>query len=84
MSVLRSVSPIHIEYLRNMGVGASMSVAVLDFMPEYRKMIACDGIAVWSEGETTLDGETPGENEVKDLVAFINRTSPGRNFPPPR
>lgn len=26
MSVLRSVSPIHIEYLRNMGVAASMSV----------------------------------------------------------
>ena len=25
--------------------------AVLDFMPEYRKMIACDGIAVWSEEE---------------------------------
>jgi light-regulated signal transduction histidine kinase (bacteriophytochrome)/CheY-like chemotaxis protein len=28
-SVLRSVSPIHIEYLRNMGVRASMSVSVL-------------------------------------------------------
>jgi light-regulated signal transduction histidine kinase (bacteriophytochrome) len=29
MSVLRSVSPIHIEYLSNMGVGASMSVSIL-------------------------------------------------------
>jgi two-component system, chemotaxis family, sensor kinase Cph1 len=29
MSVLRSVSPIHIEYLRNMQVGASMSVSIL-------------------------------------------------------
>ncbi len=29
MSVLRSVSPIHIEYLQNMGVDASMSVSVL-------------------------------------------------------
>lgn len=29
LSVLRSVSPIHIEYLRNMGVRASMSVSVL-------------------------------------------------------
>lgn len=29
MSVLRSVSPIHIEYLRNMGVCASMSVSIL-------------------------------------------------------
>ena len=28
-SVLRSVSPIHIEYLKNMGVGASMSVSVI-------------------------------------------------------
>jgi light-regulated signal transduction histidine kinase (bacteriophytochrome)/CheY-like chemotaxis protein len=29
MSVLRSVSPIHIEYLKNMGVAASMSVSIL-------------------------------------------------------
>ena len=153
MSVLRSVSPIHIEYLQNMGVGASMSVsilregklwglfachhysahqlsfekrtaselfgqmfswilegreredqmayearahqiqerlmetaaahahssrAIIDFIGEYRKMIACDGIAVWSEGGITLEGETPTENEVKDLIGFINRTSPGR------
>ncbi len=28
-SVLRSVSPIHIEYLKNMGVGASMSISLL-------------------------------------------------------
>lgn len=28
-AVLRSVSPIHIEYLRNMGVGASMSISLL-------------------------------------------------------
>lgn len=155
MSVLRSVSPIHIEYLCNMGVGASMSVsilrdgklwglfachhysprhlsferrtaaelfgqmvswiiegrereddvayeakahqiqerlmetaathahskrAVIDFIPDYRRMIACDGVAVWSEGEVTLNGETPTEKEVKDLVDFINRTSPGRIF----
>src|SRR5262249_56467189 len=29
LSVLRSVSLIHFEYLRNMGVGASMSVSIL-------------------------------------------------------
>lgn len=29
MSVVRGVSPIHIEYLQNMGVGASMSVSIL-------------------------------------------------------
>jgi light-regulated signal transduction histidine kinase (bacteriophytochrome) len=28
-SMLRSVSPIHIEYLKNMGVGASMSVSII-------------------------------------------------------
>ncbi len=153
MSVLRSVSPIHIEYLQNMGVGASMSVSILrdgalwglfachhysprhisferrtaaelfgqmfswilenrerdadigyesrahqiqermmevaashahssgaiaDFVADYRKMIECDGIAVWSDGHITLAGETPVEAEVMDLIAFINRTTPGR------
>ena len=34
-ALLRSVSPIHLEYLRNMGVGAAMSVSIL-----------CDG-ALW-------------------------------------
>ncbi|MDY6781277.1 MAG: ATP-binding protein [Cyanobacteriota bacterium] len=29
-AVLRSVSPIHVEYLRNMGVTASMSISLLD------------------------------------------------------
>lgn len=29
MSVLRAVSPIHIEYLSNMGVGASMSISIV-------------------------------------------------------
>ena len=51
---------------------------IADFIADYRKMIACDGIAVWSDGHITLSGETPTESEVKDLVAFINRTSPGR------
>src|ERR1700742_1390549 len=51
---------------------------ITEFIADYRKMIECDGIAVWSEGEITLEGETPTESEVKDLVNFINRTSPGR------
>lgn len=29
LSTLRSVSPIHIEYLKNMGVGASMSISII-------------------------------------------------------
>jgi len=29
LSVLRSVSPIHIEYLKNMGVGASLSISIV-------------------------------------------------------
>ena len=153
MSVLRAVSSIHIEYLRNMGVSASMSVSILrdgalwglfachhysprhisferrtaaelfgqmfswilenreretdigyetrahqiqermmevaashahsrgaivDFIADYRKMIECDGVAVWSDGHITLAGETPTEAEVMDLIAFVNRTTPGR------
>jgi len=153
MSVLRSVSPIHIEYLKNMGVDASMSVSILregklwglfachhydarhlsferrtaaelfgqmfswilesrerevdvayearahqvqekllevaashahsrgaiaDFIADYRAMIDCDGIAVWSDGHLTLSGDTPVEEEVMELIGFINRTSPGR------
>src|ERR1700743_1000395 len=52
--------------------------SVIDFIGDYRKMIACDGIAVWSERGITLEGATPTESEVKELVGFINRTSPGR------
>ena len=29
MSVLRSISPVHVEYLRNMGVAASMSISII-------------------------------------------------------
>lgn len=29
LSTLRSVSPIHVEYLRNMGVGASLSISII-------------------------------------------------------
>ncbi|NNM28720.1 MAG: GAF domain-containing protein, partial [Akkermansiaceae bacterium] len=39
-SVLRSVSPIHIEYLKNMGVRSSMSISLLD-QDELCGLIAC-------------------------------------------
>lgn len=39
-SRLRSVSPIHLEYLRNMGVGASMSISVI-VNSELWGLIAC-------------------------------------------
>lgn len=39
-STLRSVSPIHIEYLRNMGVSASMSISLLD-RGELWGLVAC-------------------------------------------
>ena len=35
--------------------------AIADFIGDFRKMIACDGVAVWSDGEITLSGETPTE-----------------------
>ncbi len=40
LSVLRSVSPIHIEYLRNMGVAASMSISII-VEGELWGLIAC-------------------------------------------
>jgi light-regulated signal transduction histidine kinase (bacteriophytochrome) len=40
LSVLRSVSPIHIEYLRNMGVRASMSISII-LEGELWGLIAC-------------------------------------------
>ncbi len=40
LSVLRSVSPIHLEYLRNMGVSASMSISIL-VEGELWGLIAC-------------------------------------------
>ena len=40
LSVLRSVSPIHIEYLRNMGVRASMSISIV-VEGELWGMVAC-------------------------------------------
>ncbi|WP_406736265.1 HWE histidine kinase domain-containing protein [Thioclava sp. GXIMD4215] len=40
LSVSRSVSPIHLEYLRNMGVQASMSVSILN-QGELWGLIAC-------------------------------------------
>ena len=40
LSLLRSVSPIHIEYLKNMGVGASMSISII-VEGELWGLIAC-------------------------------------------
>jgi light-regulated signal transduction histidine kinase (bacteriophytochrome)/CheY-like chemotaxis protein len=155
MSVLRSVSPIHIEYLRNMGVGASMSVSIMRdgklwglfachhysphhlsfekrtaaelfgqmfswiletrerevdvayeakareiqehmvatasgeldphdaiarLIDDFRRIVDCDGIGVWNDGEAILRGETMSRDEFVALVRFLNRVSPGRVF----
>ncbi|WP_295996740.1 ATP-binding protein [Rugamonas sp.] len=42
--VLRSVSPIHIEYLQNMGVGASMSISIV-INDKLWGMLACHHLA---------------------------------------
>ncbi|WP_019986721.1 ATP-binding protein [Rudanella lutea] len=39
-SVLRAVSPVHIEYLKNMGVGASMSISLL-YQGELWGLMSC-------------------------------------------
>jgi light-regulated signal transduction histidine kinase (bacteriophytochrome) len=40
-SVLRSVSPVHLEYLKNMGLGASMSISILSGEGKLWGLIAC-------------------------------------------
>ena len=41
-AVLRSVSPVHLEYLRNMGVSASMSISLID-RGQLWGLVACHG-----------------------------------------
>ncbi|WP_411827429.1 ATP-binding protein [Luteolibacter sp. AS25] len=41
LSVLRAVSPVHIQYLKNMGVRCSMSISLLDPAGELWGLIAC-------------------------------------------
>jgi light-regulated signal transduction histidine kinase (bacteriophytochrome) len=145
-SHLRSVSPIHCEYLRNMGVSASMSISIvidgglwgmvachhyspkhldmaeraaiemfgeflsiqLDLMrqkqrmatagaarhaldellrassrqqnvpellagslPEFARMIACDGVALWIDGKWSAQGSTPPVSALPDLLEHL-------------
>ena len=151
-SVLRSVSPIHLEYLRNMRVRATLTVSLivagelwgliachhstpkyvspdmrtaLDvfgqfvslqidakskeevlaynqaarthvdgliamFSPEsniystlveqedrLRKIVNCDGLAVWADDNLQVIGQTPSEKTIGAVVEFMNRTQPG-------
>lgn len=62
MSSLRAVSPIHLEYLRNMGVGASMSVSVLR-RGKLWGLIACHHMS-----PRTLSYETRSAVEMFGLV----------------
>jgi light-regulated signal transduction histidine kinase (bacteriophytochrome)/CheY-like chemotaxis protein len=147
MSILRSVSPIHIEYLQNMGVGASMSVSILretrlwglfachhygphnvsferrtaaelfgqmfsllmesrerenestyetrarklhnqlittmaaedtrfdsiaSHLDEIADLLSCDGVGVWIDGRSLLQGMTPSAEQFAGLVAELN------------
>lgn len=149
---LRSVSPIHCEYLRNMGVGASMSISIIvdgalwgliachhyapktlsmaqrvaaemfgDFfslhlnalqhkqtleaaqaarealdgflrdavgisdinealrarLPDFQKLIASDGIAMWLDGELTVHGSVPPKDATLALARFAEQLSEG-------
>ena len=61
MSSLRSVSPVHIEYLRNMGVKASMSVSIIQHGKLWG-LIACHhGKPVRSSLETRSTAELFGQ-----------------------
>jgi light-regulated signal transduction histidine kinase (bacteriophytochrome) len=143
---LRSVSPIHMQYLRNMGVGASASISIVkdgllwglvachhsearglsydvraacralagglarqvkakeeaeayrerirlrgfedeilrglrpdlpleetlaEAIPRLRRMLDADGAAIFRGGRLTLDGETPPESAVREMVGWL-------------
>ena len=155
LAVTRAVSPIHLQYLRNMGVEASMSVSILkdgelwglmachhksplyidyerrtaielftqffsyelvhkieqaaraeeiearsihdrlmirlssghDFVEgfdaladELSALIACDGIAVFSEGRYRARGEAPTQTEFGPLARFLNTAPMGQIY----
>lgn len=155
MSVLRSVSPIHIEYLKNMGVGASLSISIvvdgklwglfachhyaprlpsferrstaelfgqmfasrlesrerrqaLEFETNARsiadqlltavadnsslledpawlvdmlfKVIPCDGIGVYINGQVSLAGLAPDEKAFRAVLGKLNRNAAGRIY----
>ncbi|MBR0994634.1 GAF domain-containing protein [Bradyrhizobium japonicum] len=82
MSSLRSVSPIHLEYLRNMGVRASMSISIL-LRGELWGLIAChhrEPISVDLEVRSTAElfGQMFSymleSREREDEAAFERRT----------
>ena len=50
---------------------AHSSGAIADFIEDYRKMIACDGVAVWSDGHITLTGETFEETVLGDGIVLV-------------
>lgn len=149
---LRSVSPIHCEYLRNMGVGASMSISIIvdgalwgliachhyapktlsmaqrvaaemfgdffslhlnalqhkqtldaaqdardaldgflrsavgvadinealrDRLPDFHRLIASDGAAMWLDGMLTLHGSVPPEAAILALARFAEPLAEG-------
>lgn len=155
MSILRSVSPIHIEYLKNMGVGASLSISIvvdgklwglfachhygprlpsferrstaelfgqmfasrlesrerrqaLEFETNARriadqlltsvvdntslledpawlvdslfKVIPCDGIGVFINGQVSLAGLAPDDAAFRDILKRLNRNAAGRIY----
>ncbi|MDH4441318.1 MAG: GAF domain-containing protein [Rhizobium sp.] len=150
---LRSVSPIHCEYLRNMGVAASMSISIIvddklwgliachhyapktltmseriaaemfgeffslhllalrqkrkldtatearraldrflqtashqtdvdqilaSALPEFQKLLACDGVGLWMKGRWTAIGSYPPAGEEARLAGFVGGVADGR------
>ena len=155
LSMTRAVSPIHLEYLRNMGVAASMSVSILkdgelwglfachhrtpryvdyerrtaielfahffsyelerkveaeirteerasrelhdrlmvrlstgsdlidNFEPiadELVQIVACDGVAIFSEGRYCARGSCPTAEEFRPLARFLNTAPTGKVY----
>jgi len=155
LSVLRAVSPIHIEYLKNMGVSASFSISIIvddklwglfalhhyqprhlsmnmrntmelfgqmislvfegrlskemreaeeaarnlhdevvgrlmstspsmeeliDFADDFRKLIPCDGFAIWAKDVVRTVGQCPFPDDLPGLTRFLNRAAASRVY----
>ena len=84
LSTLRSVSPIHLEYLANMGVGASMSVSlVVD--GELWGLVACHHYS--GPHRPSQDARAAAEflgQVASQQIAERSGPTPGRRPSPPR
>jgi light-regulated signal transduction histidine kinase (bacteriophytochrome)/ActR/RegA family two-component response regulator len=66
--------------IADIGSQTEATEAIARSIEDFRKIVECDGVGVWTDGHVTLRGETLTKDEFTDFVKFLNRVSPGRVF----